>query len=39
MSVIEPCNNASQIYEAVFTMKGHSLFLFVLHHPKRKLEL
>lgn len=28
-----------QIYGTVFTMKRYGLFLFDLHHPKRKLEL
>lgn len=39
MPEIESSNDRAQIYGAVFTMKRHGLFLFDLHHPKRKLEL
>lgn len=39
MPEIEPSKDGAQIYGVVFTMKRHDLFLFDLHHPKRKLEL
>lgn len=39
MSVAKSNSDRAQVYGVVFTMKRHNIFLFDLHHSKRKLNL